>query len=87
MSTKDSLGQIVKDLKKGAFSYDPHALRRMNERGITSADIECLISEGLKNREFRPDHDSWNFFGHDLDSERLTIAARYENGTTIITVF
>jgi Domain of unknown function (DUF4258) len=87
MSTKDSLDKIVRDLKKGAFSYDSHALRRMDEREITSADIECLISEGLKKREFRSDHDSWNFFGHDLDNEQLTIAARYENGTTIVTVF
>lgn len=87
MGTKDLLGIIIKDLKTGAFSYDPHALIRMEEREITSADIECLISEGLKKREFRIDHDSWNFFGHDLDNKDLTIATRYENGTTIITVF
>lgn len=87
MSTKVSLDKILKDLKKGAFSYEPHALKRMDERGITSADIESLISEGLQNREFRSDHDSWNFFGHDLDNEPLTIAARFEHGTTIVTVF
>ena len=84
---RDFLKRIITDLKKGAFDYDLHALRRMDERGIRSADIECLISEGLKNFEYRPDHDSWNFFGHGFDNEELTIAVKYENGTTIVTVF
>lgn len=85
--TKDSFEKIVKDLKKGAFNFDPHALDRMNQREITTADIESLISEGLKHYEYRKVHDSWNFFGHGLDNEELTIAVRYENGTTIVTVF
>jgi hypothetical protein len=85
--TKESLDKIVKDLKRGAFDFDLHALKRMEEKEITSADIECLISEGLKNYEYRKDHDSWNFFGQGLDNEELTIAVRYENGTTIVTVF
>jgi hypothetical protein len=59
----------------------------MDEREISTGDIECLILEGLRKRKYRSDHDSWNFFGHGLDNEELTIAVRYINGTTIITVF
>ena len=87
MRAKDSLKRIIEDLKSGRFSYDPHALQRMNERELSSADIECLICEGLTHRCYRQDHDSWNFSGHGLDKEELTIAVIYENGTTIITVF
>jgi len=87
MGTKESLPKIIKDLKKGRFNYELHALQRMNEREVSTADIECLICEGLNNRSYRQDHESWNFFGHGLDNELLTISVKYINGTTIVTVY
>ena len=87
MNSKEVLIKIKADLKSGQFNYNLHAIKRMNERMITSADIECLISEGLKRFKYRDDHYSWNFFGHDLDNNELTISVRYEDGTTIVTVF
>ncbi len=87
VETKSSLENIIRDLKKGKFSYHPHALKRMDERQITSADIEFIIAGGLKDRKYREDHDSWNFFGYGMDNEKLTISARYDIETIIVTVF
>ncbi len=78
---------ILKDILNDEYRLSEHAREfRMGERAINANDI-FNIAMTYKERYYHSKHKSYNFIGHTENGRLATIACKYCNGTTIITLF
>jgi hypothetical protein len=78
--------QIIEDLDRGNFVFGQgHAPQRMNERRIMRNDIQTAArnyTDCYKQKNGR-----WRVIGPDADREEITIIVKFNNGTTVVTVY
>lgn len=76
----------------GKYSFAGHALKRLNEREVTVAEVRMILRNGfreIRKDEFREDFCEWNYAlcGSTVDNRRLRVSvAIKKNGIIVITV-
>lgn len=73
-------------LKDGIFFISTHAVRRMNQRAITAADIRAC-GRTARNCIYQAQHGTWLIEGEDLDGVMLTVICGIDKGVIIVTIY
>ncbi len=58
--------------------YSQHARQRMNERGVSRADVRWVLNEAKTAVESDDGDNRWVITGQDLDDENLTVVVVVE---------
>jgi hypothetical protein len=70
----------------GRYIYGDHALDQMDRRNVTRGDVRSALGSATV-ATFQPDNGRWLVTGTDRSGDSLSLAAVFENGIVVITVF
>ncbi len=73
----DEAGDLINYiLEEGRTTYSSHSFQRMDERGFTTQDVECILESGVVvAQEFDKEKKNWkyNVQGKTIDSDEAVV--------------
>jgi len=86
MNRHQEARQILRDVKRGKFSFSLHADSRSLVRVLSKEQI-IQVAEGLLYWKWQDEHETYLFVGRLADGKGAGFSAVIEKGVVIVTVF
>jgi hypothetical protein len=87
----DVIGKAIMLWESGQYIITPHAIKRMQERNITTSDIyDCLLSSSRSENDdrFNEQHGSWTYSlkGFDEENNNIELIIALKDKVIFVTV-